>query len=388
MVMDICYLSHSSSSNAGGIYEIEKALASRIAVHSDARLRVGAFYDDGYCDGWLPECHLEVFGKDSGIVKSALDMRKFVRSRHFDILHLHNLWTYPSLLTLEKSLRNEAAVIITINGMLDPWALGNSRYKKKIAAFLFEKLNLNRAKLVHVNSEREAEDCRRFGIKAPVAIIPNGVEPSLNANLSSNHRIDKFRSNHKKRLLFLGRIHEKKGLIPLVEAWSQLPPNFREEWVLDIVGWDDRGFEAQLRNLTLQRGLEDSVVFHGPLYGDDKIQAYEDADAFILPSFSEGLPMAVLEAWSAALPTIISPQCNLSIGYARHASLPTAPETSSIVFALKRLMEMSPAARQILGENASQLVREKFSWDSVANNLMDCYRWCLGEIERPHVVEM
>lgn len=388
MSIDVCYLSHSSSSNAGGIYEIEKALATRMVRRHNVKLKVGAFYDGGHCDGWEVDCNLSLFGRETSRLKAMIDMRQFLNAQHFDIIHLHNLWTYPSLLTLEKSIRRRSNVVVTINGMLDSWALKQSKVKKKIASFLFEKINLNSAKLIHVNSVKEADDCRKFGIRAPIAIVPNGIDVTLDFDLSRASQSTNTMNKSKRSVLFLGRIHEKKGLVPLIEAWSRLPPELRHEWTLDIVGWDDGGFQSHLQDLVVQRGVTDSIVFHGALFGDDKTGAYANADAFILPSFSEGLPMAVLEAWAAGLATMVSPYCNLPIGYEENISLSVEPETSSILMQLDRVMSMSDTDRQLMGHGARKLVKDKFSWDTVTDELLSCYLWTLGENALPGSIHL
>jgi poly(glycerol-phosphate) alpha-glucosyltransferase len=384
--VNICYLSQSSSASAGGIYEIEKALAARVSAKNGLDLTVCAFFDNGHCDGWPERSKPVLFGQHESWVRSHIKIRNFLKSNEFDLIHLHNLWTFSSLLALEARIKRAAVTVVTINGMLDPWALSQSKYKKIAAGVLYERLNLNMANLIHVNSEREAEDCRRYGIRGPIAIIPNGVDchPELSRRLISNRA--KRRDSGKRKVLFLGRLHQKKGIIPLIKAWSTLSVELRSNWELDIVGWDDGDFEPMLRRAIADQGVADSVNIKGPAFGEQKSQTFADSDVFILPSYSEGLPMAVLEAWSFGIPTIITPDCNLPIGISECASLEVLASPEEIFLGLNEMLTMSSAEHARMGSRGLDLVCEKFSWDSVATELIRCYSWLMDGGKPPSCV--
>ena len=137
--MNICYLSQSTSTLAGGIYEIEKALANRVSAKNGLDLTVCAFFDDGYCDGWPERSKPILFGQHESWLRSLVKIRNFFKNNAFDLIHLHNLWTFSSLLALEARINRAAVTVITINGMLDPWALSQSKYKKIAAGILYER---------------------------------------------------------------------------------------------------------------------------------------------------------------------------------------------------------------------------------------------------------
>ncbi len=182
-------------------------------------------------------------------------------------------------------------------------------------------------------------------------------------------------------LLFLGRLHPKKGLLNLVRAWAEVQadrPAGAADWVLVIAGWDQGGHEARLRRLIDELGAAGTVRLVGPQFGDQKAASLAFADAFVLPSVSEGLPVAVLEAWSFSLPVLMTDACNLPEGFAAGAALRIEPDPAPMAEALRSLIAMSDADRQAMGTHARALVRERFQWSEIARQMKSIYEWLLG----------
>ena len=187
---------------------------------------------------------------------------------------------------------------------------------------------------MHALCEEEAEALARLAPGVPICVIPNGIdlpEPRAPEDPASSERI----------LLFLGRIHPKKGLEPLIEAWARVPLAAALGWRLAIAGWDDGGYEAALVARVRDLGIADSVSFLGPAFRDVKQRVFRSAAAFVLPSFSEGLPMAVLEAWSFGLPVIMTDECHLGVGFACGAALRVEPTVASLAAGLADLATSS-----------------------------------------------
>jgi poly(glycerol-phosphate) alpha-glucosyltransferase len=193
----------------------------------------------------------------------------------------------------------------------------------------------------------------------------------------------------KKVVLFLGRLHPKKGLPILLEAWRQVQlAGCGTEWILAIAGWDQGGHEAELKAYVQQEGLADSVRFLGPLFDSEKHAALANADGFVLPSYSEGLPMAVLEAWAYGLPVMMTYRCNIPEGIAAGAALSFMPEPASIEQGLRNFFLMSAAERLAMGQRGRKLVEERFTWDSVAMEMFSVHNWILGGGQPPPCVIM
>jgi poly(glycerol-phosphate) alpha-glucosyltransferase len=272
--------------------------------------------------------------------------------------------------------------------MLDDWALHNAHWKKRLAGWLYEHANLEEAACIQVFHDDERRAVREYGVDTPICVVPNGVTLPEDRSPARPPPWEGQIPEDRHVLLFLGRIHPKKGLQELVEAWSQVQSDCPDasSWTLAIVGWDDGGHRPDLERYVRKAGLSSSVVFPGPQFGSDKAAAFADADAFILPSHSEGLPMAVLEAWSYRLPVVMTAECNLPEGFEESAALQVSPDPASIAEGLERLFDRSGNERSALGERGRTLVQRKFTWPSVARQMHEVYRWMLGKRKAPSCV--
>lgn len=298
-----------------------------------------------------------------------------------DIIHLQGLWMYHSW-AAKKFLKKHpnTKLIIEPHGMLDPWALKNSAWKKKIVGLLFENWNLKRANCMHALCESEYESIRNYNIKIPTAIMPNGI------TLPQYYEKRRIGPN---TLLFISRIHPKKGLELLIDAIAKLneeSDSNLSEWCIRIAGWDQNGHRKYLENKVKLLGLSNIITFIGPVFGDRKIEELVNADAFILPSYSEGLPMSILEAWSFKLPVIMTDFCNLPEGFSSSAALRIGLSADSIASNLRLLFSMSDLERNALGKNGYQLVKEKFTWNVIANDTLRLYDFLMGQNSKPDFV--
>jgi poly(glycerol-phosphate) alpha-glucosyltransferase len=180
-------------------------------------------------------------------------------------------------------------------------------------------------------------------------------------------------------------------LLELIRAWDQAgrsSPVTASRWYLIIAGSGPADYVAQLQQCITELGLAERVWLIGPQYGAEKEATFAAADAFILPSISEGMPNAVLEAWSWCLPTLITPQCNLPEGFAAGAALRIEPRAESISKGLDTLFGLSKERRRAMGRNGQDLVAAQFTWPSVAAQFDGVYRWLIGKGDRPSCVKM
>lgn len=400
-IPSVLHVSASLSRNAGGIFEIALAVARH---HERMGLQVSAvgLHDNSWDldkDRWnpvnaqvFPTLGPKSFGYSPGLHSSLL-------SSDADILHLHSMWMHPSVAVSSWHRATGRPYVVTPNGMLEPWALSNSGWKKKIARSLYEMKMLHHAGCIHANTRKELSDVRAFGLHNPVALIPNGVDlPDQHSPRTIDQR---------PILLFLGRLHPKKGIENALKAWGALLAepkihSMAKPWTFVIAGWDQGGHEAELRRICMDSGLEfrdipaDSfnadelpevpVVFAGPAFGEHKARLFEAASAFILPSFSEGLPMSVLEAWSYGLPVLMTDHCNLPEGFTSGAAMRIEPNMDSIHAALRQLVLMPTELRSEAGTRGHRLAKENFSWSSVAERLSQVYQWLTGKDSKPDFV--
>jgi len=361
------------SRNEGGLFYSVRWL-SQATRQLDVNIQLVSHIDE-YTDEDLPlwsPIVVELY-HGYGPLLGSFRLRSILRSSGADLLHVHGLWLDRQWAAFQWQKKTGRPVVISPRGMLDPWAVRNSAWKKKLVGALFANESLRSATCIHALCRSEADSIRAYGLKNPIAIIPNGVElPDLE---SPPGRADK------KKLLFLGRIHPKKGLKELLEAWAmfQRQQGKRDtDWKLMIAGWDDGGYESGLKQLAGQTGTVDSVEFVGPQFGADKDLLLRSVDAFILPSFSEGLPMSVLEAWSYGLPVIMTDQCNLPEGFEAGAALRVEPAVGAISDGLMQLADMEQGDLAAMGTKGRKLVERSYTWDQIATEMKAVYEWCLG----------
>ena len=186
----------------------------------------------------------------------------------------------------------------------------------------------------------------------------------------------------RKTLLFIGRIHPKKGLRELIEGLAIIKsknPDLINNWHLKIAGWDQLNHTSELSSLITTLGLDNIVELVGPTFGEQKKRLLAEADAFILPSFSEGLPMSVLEAWAYAIPVVMTPQCNIPEGFKADAAFRCNPTPESIADSLTDLFSASPARAKGIGLNGRQLVERSFTWNHIADETIRLYETLLSQ---------
>ena len=415
--MKIVHVSNALSRTAGGIFEIELGLAKALDVAGVKTAAIGL-----ECVEWendklrwdpvpartFPIIGPRFFGFSSGL-KDALTRE------NADMVHLHTMWMYPSVAVSRWSEVSRKPYLVTPNGMLEPWALSNSGWKKKIAGFCYEDQMLRNAACLQANTEKEMRDIRAYGLRNPICIIPNGVD------LPEEEPEIKWRKMEggRKTLLFLGRIHPKKGLSNALRAFADVRSpksvvRVQEDWQFVIAGWDQLGHEADLKRLCKELGLafaevpataflaEDltsdlcrlaSVIFVGPAFGDEKDHLLRQASVFILPSFSEGLPMSVLEAWSYRLPVLMTDNCNIPEGFSVNAAIYIGTDTASIAEGMRQVFFLpgndnvgSTASLSSMGCNGRALVESQFTWPQVAAQMTEVYEWVLGGGPRPSMV--
>lgn len=309
-----------------------------------------------------------------------------VEANH-DIIHQHGLWLYPSIVVSQWRARVGRPTVISTQGMLEPWALSNSRVKKKIAGALFEKKNLRSANAVHC-SVNEIKGVRSYAESTPIAAIANGV--ILPDRRSSLQKPSNLFSDGRKTLLFLGRIHPKKGIAELLRAFSIFKaeePVLASQWRLVVAGWDDGNHAEDLNILARKLGMgPEDVTFPGPFFGDDKDALLFHSDAFILPSFSEGFPMAVLEAWAHSLPVLMTNECNIPDGFTHGAAIKISNNPHELAITLAK--SLARCDLQTIGAAGRKLVESQYSWSALGSELVSVYHWLLAQGRRPSCVQI
>lgn len=309
------------------------------------------------------------------------------------VVHVHGLW-HPFLHRVARASRIRGVpVVVSPQGMLTPWALGHKRLKKWIALVAYQGRDLRTAAMFHATADAEVEDLRRLGLRQPVVVAPFGIGmPAPPAPRQGDVRT----------ALFVSRIHPKKGLPQLLDAWARLAPERmggagRPRWRLIIAGPDEGGHQAELtaRAATLgltvaarplpPDGLPEAtvdVVFTGPVYGDQKTDLYRQSDLFVLPTHSENFGVVILEALSCGLPVITTRGApwgaleNVGRGVPHgRAGWWTEIGVEPLVMALREALTLSAAERAEIGDNGRWYARERYSWPAAARAMREAYAW-------------
>ena len=373
--LSVTALTTSISRSGGGVSEALRELSQALVRGTGCSVRVLAGRDDAASDdlrlwGGVPVDVLATAGPRTFGYASGLGGALALASP--DIVHVHGLWSYASLAAPRWAARVRRPYVVSPHGMLDAWALASGRAKKQLAWFAFEAAHLRGAGCLHALCEAEYAAIRACGWTNPVCIVPNGVAvPSGPAPPPP----DWARALHpgERVLLFLGRIHPKKNVASLLTALARLGAG--HGWRLVVAGWDQGGHEAELRRLAAALSLGGEVIFAGPQFGADREASLRAADAFVLPSLSEGQPMAVLEAWARGLPVVMTRQCNLPLGFSAGAAIPAEPDAEALADALAALMALSGEDRRAMGARGARLVGEGFTWAAAATRMEAVYRW-------------
>jgi len=300
-----------------------------------------------------------------------------------DVVHNHSVWMLPNSYGSRIAAAVKKPVVITAHGTLESWALARSRWKKRAVGLLFQNRDLRSADCLHVNSRDEIEGIRAFGLKCPVAVIPNGIHlPDLEPLPPADVFREAFPATRGKKIaLFMARLHVKKGLEHLLRAWAGLAGQFAD-WQLVVAG-PDRGFGEQAARLVKELDITRTVTFTANLEGNLRLAALSTAEVFVLPSFSEGFSMAVLEALACRLPALITPGCNFQAASAAGAAIEVEPTVQGAQEGLTRLLSASDEERRQMGERGRALIERDYTWDCVAEQTLALYRWLCGNGPRP-----
>jgi glycosyltransferase involved in cell wall biosynthesis len=362
----------------GGISAVVPHLCAAVASASDRQTAIAGFCGPDECIPNLSQVAVERY--PLGRARWTFDRR--MRDRFAaeigaaEGVHIHGIWQEHCLAAASIARSLGKPYIISTHGMLDRWALANKNVKKVIYSWLFEKRNLRGASCLHALTRSEAADYARAGVQRPVAVIPNGVE--LPPAAGREQFIQAFPHLRGKRLvLFLGRVHYKKGLDVLCRAWRNVSARWPYSHLV-LAGPDFENTRTQLERLITDLGAGASVTFTGMLAGDLKWSALAAADVFVLPSYSEGLSVSVLEAMGAGKPVIVSAQCNVPEVATEECGWEIQPLDAELEAALEEFRNTPAAKLAAMGANGRRVVQQRYSWRTIGRQMAEVYSWAGG----------
>ncbi len=362
----------------GGICAVVPSLCSALSTGSGARVSIAAFCDQQEAMPALENVRVDRYplGPTQWVRDSNIRRRLSDQVRDSDGIHIHGLWREHCTVAAWLARKWKKPYAVSAHGMLERWALANKGAKKALYSYLFERRNLAQAACLHALTQTEVTDYRRFGLKTPVAIVPNGItipshlsaEPFLTANPHLRDR---------RIVLFLGRIHYKKGVDLLCRAWPAIYRRWPDAHLV-IAGPDFENTRVGIETLVKEMDVASSVTFTGMLDAEMKWSALHAAQIFVLPSHSEGLSVSVLEAMGIGVPVVVTEQCNIPEVRRYNCGLVVQPKTGELIEAIGHLLSLDRAAIERFGNAGRQLVRRSYSWETVARQMSQVYQWMLG----------
>jgi glycosyltransferase involved in cell wall biosynthesis len=292
-----------------------------------------------------------------------------------DILHDTGLWLLTNHAAAQVSAQLKLPRVVSPRGMLSDWSLRHKNWKKKLAWLLYQRRDLEEAKVLHATSPAEAAEFRALGLGQPVAVIPNGVELPPPAPPAAR--------GERRTVLFLSRLHPKKGLAEMVQAWAKVKP---AGWRAVVAGAGEPGFVAGIQELVRSLGLQNDFEFKGAVSNENKWEYYRQADVFILPSHSENFGIVVAEALACGVPVIATRQTPWEELATHRCGWWCQGGADGLADALREALQTPSTALQEMGARGRQLVESKYAWAGVAARMLEVYRWMLAEQGKPECV--
>ena len=296
----------------------------------------------------------------------------------FDVLHQQGIWQATSIAANKWRKAKGGPTLVAPQGSLSPWALSISKWRKKLASGWYEDRNLHEAACLHAGAEDERQYMRDYGLQNPIATIPNGVPDDW---LTTTGNAEAFRQKHdipadKRIFFFLSRITPKKGIPMFLEAMASVP-DAAKNWHFVIAGFEEFGHLTEVNAVADRLGLTSSLTFPGSLYGDDKADAFALADVCVLPSYSEGAPMIVLDSLGAGVPVLTTKGTPWEVLNETDSGWWTEITAEGLAEAILNADKRTDEELKEMGARGRELVKAQYSWGSIAVKMESLYTWLL-----------
>ncbi|MDH5233080.1 MAG: glycosyltransferase [Gammaproteobacteria bacterium] len=286
--------------------------------------------------------------------------------RHYDIVHLHSVFLWPTLMAARIAKRYGVPYIVSPRGMLFKDLIKRKgRLQKNVWIKLFERSTIEHAAAIHLTSDIEVKALGAFNFNSPRLInIPNGINVDI-ASPKPHH----VGQNKKADLIYLGRVNWKKGLDRLIQALVHLPTVN-----VIIAGNDEENYSQALKKLAQQLMVEKQIHFKGAVLGEDKKRFLEEAKILVLPSYSENFGNVVLEAMVHQCAVIVTPEVGIAQEINKYnAGLVSSGEPKILAENIKSLLSNNEQRKEFT-TNANAMIQEKYTWSVVASNMLNEYK--------------
>lgn len=289
-----------------------------------------------------------------------------------DVVHNHGVWMMPNIYAGYAARRAGRPFVFSVHGMFAPWAMKRSRWKKALVGLLGQSASLDCVSCFHATAPAECQEIRQLGYSQPVAVVPFGIDvPAAREFCAGDFRT----------LLFLSRMHPKKGVDVLLQAWRRVQAQF-PDWRLVICGPDNEGYLPRMMKLADSLDVE-RVDFVGPKYGEDKEKLLDSCELFVLPTFNENFGFVVAEALVRGKPAIVTQSAPWG-GLRQYGCgwwIDTGP--GALEACLRTALARDAATLAAMGQRGRKWMIRDFSWPRVGEMFDVTYQWLLGQSARP-----
>jgi glycosyltransferase involved in cell wall biosynthesis len=291
--------------------------------------------------------------------------------RSYDLLHIHAIFSYSSTIAMAIARCQKVPYVVRPLGQLCTWSLQQSARKKQIYLKIIEKANLNHSQSIHFTSVAEQQEAALLNLTSPNFIIPHGLAiPD-----TIPHAYQRLRQHFnlpidEPIILFLSRLHPKKGLDYLIPALGKLS---HYPFTFIIAGSGDSDYETEIKTLVTTHGIAEKTHFAGFVKGETKDLLMQGADIFALTSHSENFGISVLESLAAGTPVIITPGVALSdIVQEQHLGYVTELNIKAIAATIENFLD-HPQESKEMGDRARQFILDNYTWDHIASKMISVY---------------
>jgi len=303
----------------------------------------------------------------------------------FDVVSLQSVWLHSNCQIAAWCREKGTPYMITVHGNFNEVALRISKWKKALALNSFARDLLKNAACFQAICESEIKAMRAFGIRQPICLIPNGIEPLLSTDETPLTEVVAERFRRKRTCLYVGRLHPIKGLDLLLRAWAELK-RAAQDWQLIIAGRGDSTYCRELQQMIEELGISESVHMIGPIFDQQKAAWLRLAELYVLPSHSEGLAMAPLEAMAEGVPALITTACNFPQAVEVGAAAAVACSVPGIREGLATLLAKRPHELRPMGAAGRAFVAQNHNWEQICAQLESVYAWMIGTHGPPSIL--
>lgn len=293
--------------------------------------------------------------------KALKNYGKTLNNKDIAIIHLQHIWLPYIHIMAAAARKAHIPYIITPRGMLEPWIMNRNPLKKKLAMLLYQHKDLKRARVIHTTCEQEKDNIQAIGYTNKIKVIPNGIDLSKIPEPKISYDC--------KKMVFLSRIHEKKGIENLLDAWKEIANN---KWMLEIAGEGEGNYVAKLKHKIKSEQIK-NVTFVGGKYGMDKWDFIRSADVFVLPTYSENFGIVVAEALAVGVPVITTTGTPWEELKTNHCGWWIDLNIEDITHSIQDAIMTSPELLKNMGERGKKLIKNNYDIKTVAQQLKVMY---------------